>query len=45
MFEWVELTRRVHKRKVQILAFANNHYAGYGPDTVQMFKELWSQKA
>jgi uncharacterized protein YecE (DUF72 family) len=32
--EWVEVLKTVHKRKIQILAFANNHYAGYGPGTV-----------
>ena len=25
--EWVEVLKTVHKRKIQILAFANNHYA------------------
>jgi uncharacterized protein YecE (DUF72 family) len=25
---WVEVLKAVHKRKIQILAFANNHYAG-----------------
>jgi hypothetical protein len=39
--EWVEVLKTVHKRKIQILAFANNHYAGYGPGTVELFGELW----
>ena len=39
--EWVEVLKTVHKRKIQILAFANNHYAGYGPGTVELFWELW----
>ncbi len=39
--EWVEVLKAVHKRKIQILAFANNHYAGYGPGTVELFWELW----
>ena len=39
--EWVEVLKTVHKRKIQILAFANNHYAGYGPGTVGLFWELW----
>jgi uncharacterized protein YecE (DUF72 family) len=39
--EWAEILGKVHKRKIQILAFANNHYAGYGPGTVEQFKELW----
>jgi uncharacterized protein YecE (DUF72 family) len=32
--EWVSLLRKVQERRIMILAFANNHYAGYGPGTV-----------
>jgi uncharacterized protein YecE (DUF72 family) len=39
--ECVELLKTVHKRKIQILAFANNHYAGYGPGTIEQFRERW----
>jgi len=42
--EWAEILGKLHKRKIQILAFANNHYAGYGPGTVEMFKELWRKQ-
>jgi uncharacterized protein YecE (DUF72 family) len=41
LLEWVELLKKVHKRRIQILAFANNHYAGHGPGTVSLFLELW----
>ena len=41
--EWVEVLKTVHKRKIQILAFANNHYAGHGPGTVELFWELWTR--
>jgi uncharacterized protein YecE (DUF72 family) len=39
--EWVEVLKTVHRRKIQILAFANNHYAGKGPGTVELFQDLW----
>ena len=39
--EWVEALKTVHKRKIQIYAYANNHYAGYAPATVEMFQDLW----
>lgn len=39
---WVEVLRKVHKRKIQIIALANNHYAGHGPDTLKLFREIWS---
>jgi uncharacterized protein YecE (DUF72 family) len=40
---WVEALRAVRRRKIQILAFANNHYAGFGPETVEMFRTLWEK--
>lgn len=43
--EWVEVLKRVHERKIQILAFANNHYAGYGPGTIEEFRGLWRRAA
>jgi hypothetical protein len=27
-----------------ILAFANNHYAGHGPSTVELFRKLWGME-
>jgi len=43
--EWVEVLKTLHKRKIQILAFANNHYAGFGPGTIEQFRELWRRQA
>jgi uncharacterized protein YecE (DUF72 family) len=42
--EWVEVLKTVHKRKIQILAFANNHFAGYGPGTVEQFRASWRRQ-
>jgi uncharacterized protein YecE (DUF72 family) len=39
--DWVKILKSVHKRKIQIFAYANNHYAGYGPATIEKFRELW----
>jgi len=39
--EWVDLLKKVHDRRIQILAFANNHYEGYGPGTIEKFRNLW----
>jgi uncharacterized protein YecE (DUF72 family) len=41
--EWVEVLRKIHKRKVQIFAYANNHYAGHAPATVELFKKFWDK--
>jgi uncharacterized protein YecE (DUF72 family) len=39
--EWAEILGKVHRRKIQIYAYANNHYAGYSTATVEMFRNLW----
>jgi uncharacterized protein YecE (DUF72 family) len=44
LFEWVGLLKKVHERRIQILAFANNHYAGHGPETVRLFLKLWGER-
>jgi len=41
LFEWVKLLKKVHERRIMILAFANNHYAGHGPATIELFRHLW----
>jgi uncharacterized protein YecE (DUF72 family) len=41
--EWAEILGKVHKRKIQIYAYANNHYAGYASATVEMFRTLWNK--
>lgn len=30
--------------RIMILAFANNHYAGHGPGTVDLFRRLWGME-
>jgi uncharacterized protein YecE (DUF72 family) len=44
MREWVKILSAVSRRVRIIFAFSNNHYAGYAPDTVELFKRLWSQQ-
>jgi len=39
--EWVSLLKKIQERRIMILAFANNHYAGNGPATVELFRSLW----
>lgn len=42
LIEWVEVLKKVHERRIQILAFANNHFQGFGPGTLEEFKKLWA---
>ena len=39
---WAEVLKKVSERRIQILAFANNHYAGFGPGTLEEFRKLWN---
>ena len=42
---WVQVLQRVvnDKRIRKIFAFANNHYAGHAPTTVNQFFEIWQK--
>jgi uncharacterized protein YecE (DUF72 family) len=44
LLEWAEILGKVQKRKIQIYAYANNHYAGYAPATVEMFQDVWRKQ-
>lgn len=41
---WVDYCYQIRKRGVMIYAYANNHYAGHGPATVDQFTKLWNAK-
>ena len=42
--EWVELLKKVHKRRIQILAFANNHYAARSRTQLGSSSQLWDAR-
>jgi len=42
--EWVKYCHLVQKRGISIYAYANNHFSGHAPDTVQLFRGLWNNK-
>lgn len=39
--EWADV---LSKLKIPIYTYTNNHYNGYGPATVEMFRNLWRQR-
>lgn len=39
--EWAEVLRNVSRRVRLIFAYANNHYAGFAPETIELFRRLW----
>jgi uncharacterized protein YecE (DUF72 family) len=42
--EWVETVRKIHERRIKILAYVNNHYAGHAPATVRQLIEILKRK-
>lgn len=41
---WVDYCDQIRKRGVLIYAYANNHFGGHGPATIQQFRDLWRSK-
>jgi hypothetical protein len=35
--------KQLQKRNIRIYGFINNHYAGFAPETVWLFNELWAE--
>jgi uncharacterized protein YecE (DUF72 family) len=44
LLRWVKIFRELIKRNLKVYAYANNHYAGNGPGTVKLFRELFEVK-
>jgi uncharacterized protein YecE (DUF72 family) len=40
MTSWVDVCTKILKRSVTIYAYFNNHYAGFGPASVQLFRDM-----
>ena len=43
--EWVDVVYKINGRGIPVFAYANNHYAGHAPATVELFRELWKGRA
>jgi len=41
---WVDYCYQIRKRGVLVYAYANNHYAGHAPATIELFCKLWNEK-
>ena len=38
---WIAVIRGLLKRGVNVMGFFNNHYAGFGPGSIAMFRKIW----
>jgi len=41
--EWVKYCQAVQRRGIKQYVYANNHYEGFGPATVEKFKDVWKK--
>jgi uncharacterized protein YecE (DUF72 family) len=41
---WVDFCYQMRKRGVLVYAYANNHYAGHAPATIEQFRKLWRER-
>jgi uncharacterized protein YecE (DUF72 family) len=41
--EWVRFLTPIWSRGIIMYVYANNHYAGFAPETVRVFNELWAE--
>jgi len=39
MTSWVDVCKKIQRRGVTIYGHFNNHYAGFGPASVQLFRD------
>jgi uncharacterized protein YecE (DUF72 family) len=39
MTSWVDVCKKIQRRGVTIYGYFNNHYAGFGPASVQLFRD------
>jgi uncharacterized protein YecE (DUF72 family) len=41
---WVDYCYQVRRRGVMIYSYANNHFSGHAPATIELFRNLWYAK-
>jgi uncharacterized protein YecE (DUF72 family) len=41
---WVDYCDQLRRRGVLIYVYANNHFAGHGPATIEQFRNLWRER-
>jgi len=43
MEAWIPVIRALLRRGINILGFFNNHYAGFAPGSIKLFREMWER--
>ncbi len=42
MRAWIPIIRGLLKRRIQVMGYFNNHYAGSAPGSIQLFGKVWN---
>ena len=38
---WIPVVRQLLQRRIQVMGYFNNHYAGFGPGSIELFGKIW----
>ena len=38
---WIPVVRQLLQRRIQVMGYFNNHYAGFGPGSIELFGKVW----
>ena len=41
MRTWIPIIRQLLTRRIQVMGYFNNHYAGFGPGSIELFGKVW----
>jgi uncharacterized protein YecE (DUF72 family) len=41
MHIWIPIIRQILKRGIPVMGYFNNHYAGFGPGSIELFGKVW----
>ncbi len=40
---WIPIIRQLQDRRIQVMGYFNNHYAGFAPGSIKLFNEVWEK--
>ena len=41
--EWIPVIRQMLKRRIHLVGYFNNHYAGWAPGSIELFDRMWKK--
>lgn len=44
METWVPAIDKLLERRLRVYAYFNNHYAGFAPASIALFREIWERR-